>query len=123
MRRLATFGLVGVAASLIHFLLATILLEWLAMSVFLANVAGFAAAFMVSYLGHYHLTFRSAASHATALGRFVMVALAGFAINNICLAVLTLATRRESAASLAASILVAAAAVYFLSGRWAFMRR
>jgi putative flippase GtrA len=117
------FGLVGVTASLVHLLLASALFSLAGMSIFTANVFGFAVAFAVSYFGHYHLTFRSQQAHRVAVARFVVTALAGFAINNLCLAMLTWAIGHESQWSLAAAILVAAAVVYLLSGRWAFAGR
>lgn len=123
MRRVVLFGLVGITASVVHFLLAAALFSHLSINLFLANVFGFLLAFSVSYLGHYYLTFRSRQVHRTAVRRFMMTALTGFAVNNLCLGLLTWVIGYESQWSLAAAILVAAAAVYVLSGRWAFAVR
>lgn len=48
-----------------------------------ANAAGFAIAFLASYLGHFYWTFKSTAGHAASLPRFLVVAAAGFALSNL----------------------------------------
>lgn len=123
MRKVVLFGLVGLTASVVHFLLAATLFSYLGVNLFLANVFGFLLAFSVSYFGHYYLTFRSRQAHRTAITRFVVTALTGFAVNNVSLAMMTWAIGYESQWSLATAIIVAAAVVYLLSGRWAFAAR
>ncbi len=120
MRRLLTFGFFGGLATLVHFAVATTIFRLASGHIFLANLAGFMVAFAVSYLGHYHFTFRSSASHGAAMPRFLATALAGLAINNGVLALTVLATGRQSIAGLAVAIVFAAACVYVISRRWAF---
>ncbi|MCG6115461.1 MAG: GtrA family protein [Mesorhizobium sp.] len=123
MRKVFVFGLVGVTASIVHFLLAAGLFTYAGINLFVANLFGFFLAISVSYFGHYYLTFRSKQAHGTAVRRFVVTALTGFAVNNLCLAMLTWAIGHESPWSLGTAIIVAAAVVYLLSGRWAFAAR
>lgn len=57
LRETGTFLAVGVAASAVHFLVATLLIELWGWQGWQANAVGFFSGFPVSYLGHAHLTF------------------------------------------------------------------
>ena len=120
MRHIAIFGTVGLLASLSHFLVAAAAMSFAAVPIFLANLIGFAVAFGVSYLGHYHFTFASDAAHRQALPRFLATAITGLAVNNLVLAALIWATGQRSVLFIAVAILVAAGIVYLLARRWAF---
>lgn len=120
MRRIAAFGLVGLLASAVHFLLAAALLRAGLAGLFGANLAGFALAFAVSYAGHYRFSFAASAPHRRAAPRFLATALAGLALNNATLALLVLATGSQSIWLIAAAITVAALGVYLLGRFWAF---
>ena len=86
-----------------------------------ANILGWLVAFVVSFTGHYQLTFRH--QHAPiwqAARRFFLVSALGFAINETSYAVL-LTTTTIRYDILLAVILVAIAAMTFILGRfWAF---
>ena len=86
-----------------------------------ANVAGWLVAFMVSFAGHYQLTFRHQRGHVKdAIWRFFLLSAMGFAINETSYAVLLEQTRLPYELLLAI-ILVAVAAFTFLASRlWAF---
>lgn len=89
----------------------------------LANVAGFAVAFFVSFGGHRLLSFGDAGTTLVqSFGRFAFTALAGLATNEgVFVALLRVADWPPMAALLAA--LVAAAGQTFLLSRfWAFRR-
>jgi putative flippase GtrA len=119
-KRIAVFGIVGVAASVVHYLVALGAMRLGAGTIFLANLAGFCAAFALSYVGHYHLTFTASAAHRQALPRFFATALIGLAINTLVLALLVWLTGAENIRFVAIAILVAAGSVFLLSRRWAF---
>lgn len=121
LRKISVFGLVGVTSSLIHFVVASAAMYFFESHIFLGNLLGFAVAFVVSYLGHYHWTFRSNANHRAAALRFMATASAGFLVNNMILFILVQSTGRELRIYLIIAIAVAAAAVYVLSNRWAFI--
>lgn len=116
----AVFGAVGLTATLTHFLVASALFSLAAIPIFYANVVGFALAFLVSYLGHYHLSFRSTAPAISALSRFLAVALIGFALNNLVLFVLHAGLGFHELVALAGAIVVSAGFVFILSKLWAF---
>lgn len=114
------FGAVGLTASLTHFLAASALFSLAAVPIFYANVVGFSLAFLVSYLGHYHLSFRSTAPALSALARFLAVALIGFALNNVVLFALHAGLGFHELVALAGAIVVSAGFVFILSKLWAF---
>lgn len=120
MKRIATFGLVGLTASLVHFLAATGLYRLGFASLFAANAAGFACAFAVSYFGHYFLTFKSDSAHGPALAKFALTAATGFAVNNVVLWVFAGWFGMRGEIALALAIGMAAIAVYVLSRNFAF---
>jgi len=114
------FGFVGGLASLVHFAVASLLFWMMPGWLFAANVVGFVVAFFVSYFGHYHLTFRAGTAHGDSIWRFGLVALLGFGINMVVLALFTWLVGYQTLAGLAVAIVFAAGSVYLLSRRWAF---
>ena len=112
------FALVGLSATFTHIGFAWLILFWQPLAnPFLVNSAGYALGFFVSYFGHRYLTFRTTGS----MGRFLLVVIAGFGLNNLLVALLL----AVSASSFLA-ILVATATVpvltYVASSRWVFRR-
>ena len=86
-REVVMFGLVGVAASVTHFIVAILLIELFSVSIAVANVVAFVSALPVSYFGHALLTFsarlygREADTTKQSAARFVALAVTGFVIN------------------------------------------
>lgn len=79
--QIARFGLVGIAATLVHAGILSLLIEMLALPVQLANISAFMVAFGVSYLGHHRWTFDSDAGHRQAASKFLLTAIVGFLAN------------------------------------------
>jgi len=123
LRKLATFGAVGGAASVVHIAVAYGAMRAAGFGVFAANAAGFGAAFLWSYFGHYYLTFRSGKAHGAAFGQFFLVALAGFAINNGVVLLWQRAAGSASIWAVVVAVAIAAGAVFLASNFWAFARR
>lgn len=82
-KQLTRFGLVGAIATGLHVLVATGMHDLWGMSPLLANMAGFVAAFLFSYLGHYHWTFTSVVSHGTSFPRFLLVSVSAFFVSQV----------------------------------------
>lgn len=114
-----SFVAVGSAAAAVHWLVACAALRGLGWSPQAANLLGFALAFGVSYAGHRRYSFRSAASHRTALPRFAAVALAAFAANGLLYEVLLRSGWRPELA-LALVLLAVAGGTYAAGRLWAF---
>ena len=115
------FGLVGSAAALVHFGVFLLTIPWVSPEV--ANVLGFAVAFVVSFVGHRILSFSDATTTARqSLGRFAAAALAGFACNGLVFVALLRGLGLPAKLALCVALLVAAGQSFFLSRFWAFRR-
>lgn len=123
-RQLAWFIAVGCAAAGTHWLIVVLLVSLLSLPPLIANVIGWLVAFIVSFSGHFLLTFRHQhAPPARAARRFFAVSAAGFAVNELSYAWLlhTTAWRYDV---LLALVLIAIAVATFIVGRlWAFQGR
>ncbi len=80
-REILRFGLVGIAASVLHIAIAIALIETGLLGVYGANSLAFAAALVASYFGHHRWTFERQGGHGGHFPRFVATALLGFALN------------------------------------------
>ncbi|MPS49116.1 GtrA family protein [Methylobacillus sp.] len=120
-RSISWFSIVGAAAALMHYLSAVVLEGWFGFSPGLANFLAFLLAFPISYIGHYALSFAgSANTHGNALPRFLLVACAGFASNQLMLLSLLHFSQLPFWLALAAVMVVVAVSTYLLSRFWAF---
>lgn len=115
------FGVVGVAAALTHAAVFGLLKS--ALWPELANAAGFAVAFFVSFFGHRFLSFQDAGTGLwQSLRRFAATALLGFAVNEAVFVLLLRGFGWPSWPALIAALLVAAGQTFVLSRFWAFRR-
>ena len=119
-RRIIRFGMVGVAATLTHIAVANAALAFLIVSPYASSAVGFAVAFAVSYLGHYHFTFAKDSGHGQSLPRFFLVALTGFLGSLLVLKVIAAPGAIPQAVSLTLSILVIPGLTYLAARVWAF---
>ena len=115
------FGVVGVAAALTHAAVFGLLKS--AVWPELANAAGFAVAFFVSFFGHRFLSFQDAGTGLwQSPRRFAATALLGFAVNEAVFVLLLRGFGWPSWPALIAALLVAAGQTFVLSRFWAFRR-
>lgn len=123
LQQIAWFIAVGTVSAATHWLVVVGLVSATAAPPLLANVGGWLVAFMVSFAGHYTLTFRH--QHAPlrqAALRFFGVSALGFAMNEAAYAVLLHTSALPYELSLAA-VLIGVAFMTFVLGRfWAFRR-
>lgn len=116
------FGLVGTAAALVHLGLVWYLVSRGAFAPLLANVAGFCAAFAVSFVGHHRRTFAARqAPWRQALWRFLLVALLGFVANELLYALL-LRSGLDYRLALLLVLGFVAGLTWLMSRYWAFNR-
>jgi putative flippase GtrA len=121
MKQLFWFGVVGVAAMLVH--LGTVSLMFVPWGIhpLAANVLGFLIAFQVSHAGHRAFTFNaSTASVSHTRLRFFAVAVGSFLVNEALYATLLQFTTLDYRVALAVVLLVVAALTFFLARNWAF---
>lgn len=120
--QLARFGVVGVAAMAVHWLVVAALVP-LGAAPLIANIVAFAVAFNVSYAGHRRWTFAAATPAAPASGtpfwRFLGVALLSFALNETLYYGL-LRQGMEYRLALFVVLVAVAALTFVLSRYWAF---
>ena len=120
-RELFWFGIVGIVAMAVHFLVVVQLCVPFGLPPLWANVIGFLSAFPVSYWGHKKLTFQSnIASHWRAFPRFFGVACSSFAANEFLYFLLIRYSPLDYRTALLIVLVVIAAATYLLSRLWAF---
>lgn len=117
------FGVVGASAALVHLGLVWWLVSQFALAPLLANVLGFAVAFVLSFVGHHQRTFAAqAAPVRQALPRFLLVAVLGFVCNELMYALL-LQLGMEYRLALFLVLIAVAGMTWLLSRYWAFRHR
>ena len=86
--QLSRFGLVGVSAALVHFLVVVFLVDLFEINPLLANIVAFCFASQVSYWGHRLWTFNSTRKHSEAFVRLLLVSGLAFILNETLYAIL-----------------------------------
>lgn len=120
-RELFWFGVVGVTAMLAHLGSVALMLVPLGLAPLLANILGFLLAFQVSHYGHRHFTFRDQeTTAASSRGRFFLVALLSFAVNEVLYWVLLRYTALDYRVALAMVLVAVALLTFVLARHWAF---
>jgi putative flippase GtrA len=119
--RVAWFVAVGSAAAAVHLAVVVLLVSGLGQLPLLANVLGWLVAFVVSFTGHWLLTFDKRAPWWRAVRRFFTISLGGFLINESLYAVLLRLAGWRYDVLLAFVLLAVAVITYLLSSRWAFL--
>jgi len=117
--QLARFGIVGVSAMAVHWLVVLLLVP-AGLVPLLANVLGFAISFNVSYFGHRSWTFATDADHSSTFWRFLSVALTSFALNEAMYFLLLRFTGLNYQVALGIVLVAVAALTFVLSKTWAF---
>ncbi|WP_284415220.1 GtrA family protein [Acidovorax sp. SUPP2539] len=117
------FVAVGSCAAALHWSVVVGLVESFGWQPLASNLAGWIVAMVVSFVGHYRLTFRGhrAPLLRSAL-RFVLVSGLGFAINQTAYALLLAGNARWYSLKLAAVLIGVALITYVLSRHWTFLR-
>jgi putative flippase GtrA len=120
--RLVWFVAVGCAAALTHLGVVVLLVSRHGQLPLVANVIGWLTAFVVSFAGHWLLTFRSQQAPLwRAVRRFFGVSAAGFATNEFAYALLLQWSSWRYDVVLALVLVGVAVITYLLSWRWAFL--
>lgn len=115
------YSLTGVAATALHYAVLLALVELLAAPAAPAAGIGALCGAALAYLGNRHFTFQgSAATHQQALPRFLLVALAGAALNSLIVWAGTQALGWHYLAAQALATLVVLALGYQLNRSWTF---
>ncbi len=115
------FTIVGALAALTHFIVAVGFEYSALLTASHANIAGFIAAFPVSYFGHRKFSFAGQdSSHRSAFPRFLSVAVLGFLANQTLVLNALQYTKLPFWFVLGVVMVLVAASTYLLSKFWAF---
>lgn len=79
------YGLVGIAATVVHMLIVSALVLLTPMHTLLANTIAFCAAFAVTFAGNYLWTFQSPGNLWRAIRRLLLISTAAFSVNTVVL--------------------------------------
>lgn len=124
--RVGRFVAVGCVAAAVHWSVVRAVVEAGIAAPLLANVLGWGVAFGVSFAGHHRWTFGDAPGRDArrSLPRFLVVSLAGFAVNEATYAALLGGLGGWRYDVVLAVVLVAVAGLTFVASRlWAFRGR
>jgi putative flippase GtrA len=118
------FIVVGSLATATHWLTTVVCVSILGIPPLVANIIGWCVAFFVSFNGHYFLTFKTQEkSLLVAIGRFFVVSLGGFMLNEASLFLLLGMTQADYKLLLAIVLLLTAVVTFLLSQFWAFFHK
>ncbi len=117
---LVRFGIVGVAATLVHVGVAVACVEAAGLDPFVANLLAFTTAVGISYVGHMYVTFGARGAHAQRLPRFVATALLGLGLNQLIMATWVSALEWDYRGALAIVVTLVPALTYAVSKKWVF---
>lgn len=118
-RQLFFFGVVGVLATATHYVVALFAHEYLSISLYLANLAGYLCAVMVSYHGHGKITFQHTMGHRVFI-RFAVMSVTTFVLSEVLLVVLEQYAGISHRFSLLAVVLSIPLLSFSLAKLWVF---
>lgn len=116
------FGLVGILATTVHVTIGLSIASAGILRPFWANIFAFSGAFIVSYVGHYHFSFRSSADHKLAIPRFMAVALMGLMLNQVVIFMMVDRWQYSYSKALIVIVFFVPAATFILGKFWVFDR-
>ncbi len=85
--QLIKYGTAGAVGTAVQYMILVGLVEALRIDAIVASTIGAIAGAAINYVLNYHLTFRSRRRHAESLVKYMMVSVAGIALNGLVLAV------------------------------------
>lgn len=118
-RQLFFFGVIGVLATATHYAVALFSHEYLSISLYLANLAGYLCAVTVSYHGHGKITFQHAMGRAVFI-RFTVMSVTIILVSEVILVVLERYAETSHRLALLAVVLSIPVLSFFLSKLWVF---
>lgn len=121
-RQGAVFGVVGVAATLTHVLIALALEGLAGVEPLIANLIGYTSGIGVSYLGHARLTFASPARDGAQFARFLAVTLFALGLNQLIVWICVHRIGWPFWMALVAVVLLVPGPTFVLAKLWAFRR-
>jgi putative flippase GtrA len=118
-REVICFGLVGVTATLVHYVIALLAIEAVQVNIYVGNLTGYLCALSVSYFGHGKLTFRAALCH-NVFRRFACVSLLTFCASELLLAGLENSLHLSHRIAMAIVVICVPAVSFALNKFWVY---
>jgi len=118
---LVQHDVVGLLAALIHVTIITDLLNHQGMAVLVANSVAFMVAVVVSYIGHYRWTFGVDGDHRLMFPRFIIIAIAGFALNQVIMYFFVMLYHIDYRIALAVVLTVVPTLSFVVNKLWVFL--
>lgn len=119
-RQILRFGVVGSLAALVNFAIVLALVEDYAWHPLWANVVAFLTAYQVSFFGHRYWTFKEQSIPRLAFGRFFLVAVISFLLNEGLFAVFLHGAKLYYPIALLLTLILIPPLTFLLSKWWAF---
>lgn len=82
-QQILRFGVIGIAATLVHYSTALVLNEGMEISPFWSNFSAFLTAWPVSYFGNFFWTFETGTKHHKSMPRFGITAVSGLFLSQL----------------------------------------
>jgi len=117
---LIRFIIVGTLAAGVHQGGAWALHAFADITPYWANLSGFLAALIASYLGHFYWTFQKTSGHERHLPRFLVIAWTGYCLSNVSIFVIADLIRWPFEIALAFNTVLLPVSSWLLNRFWAF---
>lgn len=115
------FGVVGLLAACVHYMVAISLLNLWSLSIGVSNLIGFLLAFWVSFFGHHYFSFQIKQQISQeSLLKFLLVASMGFVLNESLVLSLHHATSLSLQQIVIIAIAITACITFFLNKLFSF---
>ena len=118
--QIGRFGIVGVAATVVHGASLYLFVEWALLNPVVANSCAFLIAVVVSYVGHYRWTFNATSAHMNTFTKFFILALSGFLLNALIMEVVTNVAGLHYFIGFAIIVLTVPVATFVIGRHWVF---
>jgi putative flippase GtrA len=119
--QIGCYGLVGLAATLVHISAALTLFSLGHLPLLWANFLAFLTAFGVSYWGNWKWTFTGSARHSDALPKFFCLSLVGFLLNQALIYVTAIRWQWSFTVSIISVAFTLLAVGFVVSRYWAYV--
>lgn len=121
--RYLRFAVVGAAAATTHFCVAVAVVSFIAWPPQAANVVGYLAALMVSYIGQSRWTFAHSGEGTLRFAKFTATSFSAFVLNAALYAALLRWTRLDYRIALIAVLLAVAVLTFLTLSSWVFVTK
>ncbi len=118
--QVSRFAVIGVIATGVHVVAASIAHYLFSLPPLYANFVGFLFAWSVSFAGHYLWTFDQLSTVRQAMPRFFLISLCGLAINQAIVWLVVDVFGKSFALAMALAVIIIPAASFLSSKFWAF---